>query len=110
MIGTILNITVSVNDPSKRFLAEKVILLNHNPYNRIVENGNSVDVTDAKEIMNEASRIIQFIKSVRSGANQRTALQVVDEKEKLTFMVPDSRIQIPVSDWLKLNGIKERTT
>ena len=111
LTGSLLNITVGISSVGMRGLAEKLISLNKNPYNRIIHNGSSVDVDDAELILQDAKRILQYCKTVRN-RNSATKIATQTENEtgqtELDFLPPDSRINLPVRDWLKLNGIKAR--
>ena len=110
LAGSLLNITVGMLIASNRALAERLILLNKNPYNRIIENGRSVDVDDADSIRQDASRILQFCKTVRSGTNLTKITAEPDDpgEKQLDLLPPDSRINLSVRDWLRLNGQKAR--
>ena len=44
LAGSLVNITVGLMDSDAQSVAEKIVLLNTNPYNRVVFNGSSIDM------------------------------------------------------------------
>ena len=44
LAGSLVNITVGLMDSDAQPVAEKIVLLNTNPYNRVVFNGSSIDM------------------------------------------------------------------
>lgn len=109
LVGSMMNLTVTNLWNSERFrdIAERIIKLNMNPFNIIIDNGSSRSIEYANERRVEAQRFLQFVRAVRAG-KVGTQLLTVDQPtvEILQFHQPDSRLNTSVFDWIRLNGIK----
>ena len=116
LVGSLVNLTVTNlchnGDNFDRDLAERIIKLNMNPFNKIIEGqsssvqGHSRSAEYANERRQEAQRFLQFVRAVRAG-KVSTKLLEVDEPtiEVLQFHPPDSRLNSSIFDWIRLNGI-----
>ena len=120
LVGSLVNLTVTdlscdISRDSVCFdrdLAERIIKLNMNPFNKIIEaqsssvQGHSRSTEYANERRQEAQRFLQFVRAVRAG-KVSTKLLEIDEPtiEILQFHPPDSRLNTSIFDWIRLNGI-----
>ena len=89
LVGSLVNLTVTnlcgKSDSFDRDLAERIIKLNMNPFNKIIEGhsssvqGHSRSAEYANERRQEAQRFLQFVRAVRAGkVTTKVGLHAVD--------------------------------
>ena len=95
LVGSLVNLTVTnlcgKSDSFDRDLAERIIKLNMNPFNKIIEGhsssvqGHSRSAEYANERRQEAQRFLQFVRAVRAGkVSTKVGLHVVDTRKHCT--------------------------
>ncbi|CAG5099553.1 Oidioi.mRNA.OKI2018_I69.XSR.g16578.t1.cds [Oikopleura dioica] len=111
LVGSRVNLTVALLDESHRKMAEKIVNLNQNPYNRIVSSNSSVELDDVRKVKADSQRIMQFCKQIRNGTCSSTKLLRKEEEEEgemLSFRPAQQPLQLDVFTWLKENNLQAK--
>ncbi len=103
LVGSRVNLTVALVDESHRIMAEKIINLNQNPYNRIVSSSHSVELDDVKKVKSDSHRILQFCKQIRNGTCSTKLLEKeqVDKDEMLSFRAAQAGFELNWANFFK---------